>query len=138
MPMIGDHVVRLALELPHRIKADGAWYPDLLTASDPRLRGMATADDLVRTHHHKRRIASREGAGYLARLIRGSAVRDLLSHTLAEADPQDPHGLVVWQRLLNSQRSQHLIRGLAVLALWLQDYGSQLRDTDPRRILDAG
>ncbi|MGO1524108.1 MAG: asparagine synthase-related protein [Nesterenkonia sp.] len=138
MPMIGDAVVRLALQLPHSAKADGAWYPDLLAASDPRLRGMATADDLIGTHHHKRRIASREGAGYLARLIQGSAVRDLLSKTLAEADPEDPHGLVIWQRLLNSQRPQHLIRGLAVLALWLEDYGSQLTDTDPRRILDAG
>ena len=65
-------------------------------------------------------------------------MRDLLSKTLAEADPEDPHGLVIWQRLLNSQRPQHLIRGLAVLALWLEDYGSQLTDTDPRRILDAG
>lgn len=137
MPMITDPVVRLALELPHPVKAEGAWYPDLLAAADPRLRGMATADDLVGTHHHKRRIASREGAGYLARLIRGSAAGQLLSTTLAEADPEDPHGLVTWQRLLNSQRPQHLIRGLAVLALWLEDYGTQLTDTDPRRIFDA-
>lgn len=137
MPMISDAVARLALQLPHQVKADGAWYPDLLAASDSRLRGMDTADDLVGTHHHKRRIASREGAGFLAALIQRSEVRHLLSTTLAEADPQDPHGLVVWQRLLNSQRPQHLIRGMAVLALWLEDYAAQLTETDPRRIFDA-
>lgn len=137
MPMISDAVARLALQLPHQVKADGAWYPDLLAASDSRLRGMETADDLVGTHHHKRRIASREGASFLAELIQGTEVRQLLSATLAKADPEDPHGLVVWQRLLNSQRPQHLIRGLAVLALWLQDYASQLTETDPRRIFDA-
>ena len=138
MPMVSDAAAQLALELPHRLKADGAWYPDLLTAADPRLQGMDTADDLVGTHHHKRRIASREGAGFLAALIQGSEVRRLLSKTLAEADPQEPRGLVVWQRLLNSQRPQHLIRGLAVLALWLEEYAAQLTETDPRRIFDAG
>lgn len=137
MPMLNDRVAQLALELPHSCKADGAWYPDLLTAADPRLRGMKTADDLIGTHHHKRRIASREGAGFLAALIQQSPARQLLSEALKEADPQHPRGLVLWQRLLNSQRSQHLIRGLAVLALWLDDYGVTLTDVDPRGIVHA-
>lgn len=134
MPMVIDQVAQRALELPHHVKADGAWYPKLLAAADPALRGMATADDLTGTRHHKRRIASREGARYLAGVIRRGPAAGLLSAELAAADPGSAHGVVVWQRLLNSQRSQHLIRGLAMLTLWLEQYSTTLSAADPMRI----
>ncbi|WP_300343106.1 hypothetical protein [Nesterenkonia sp.] len=138
MPMVSDTVVRAALELPLEAKADGAWYPELLAAADPRLDGMPTADDLIGTHHRRRRIASREGAAWLAARVRSSEVRHLLSSVLAEADPAVPGGLAVWQRALSTTRPQHLLRGLALLAQWLEVYGSQLTEDDPRRIADAG
>ena len=137
MPMVTDQVAGLALQLPHHAKADGAWYPHLLHAADPRLSGMPTADDLTGTRHHKRRIASREGARHLAGLVRNGPAAGLLSAELAAADPATGAGVVVWQRLLNSQRSQHLIRGLALLSLWLDQYGTMVDDPDPRRMRHA-
>jgi hypothetical protein len=137
MPMVTDQVAQLALKLPHQAKAEGAWYPRLLTAADPALTGMPTADDLTGTRHHKRRIASREGARYLANLIRSGPAVGLLSAELAAANPATGHGVVVWQKLLNSQRSQHLIRGLALLTLWLEQYGTTVTDADPLRIQHA-
>ncbi|WP_022873138.1 asparagine synthase-related protein [Nesterenkonia alba] len=137
-PMLTDPAIRCAMELPAEAKTDGRWYPELLTTADARLQGVPTADDLLGTHHHKRRIASREGAGYLAQLIGTSPVYTLLSRRLAEADPADPTGLVTWQRTLNSTRPQHLLRGLGMLALWLEDYADVLTDTDPRGVADAG
>ena len=132
--MVTDQVARLALQLPHHAKAEGAWYPRLLATTDPALRGMATADDLTGTRHHKRRIASREGARYLAGVIRGGPAAELLSAELAAADPATARGVLVWQKLLNSQRPQHLIRGLAMLTLWLDQYGTVLDTTDALRI----
>ncbi|WP_120005962.1 asparagine synthase-related protein [Nesterenkonia muleiensis] len=137
MPMVIDEVASLALQLPHAVKTEGAWYPQLLVAADQRLRGMPTADDLTGTRHHKRRIASREGARYLAGLLQRESVSGLLSPDLAALNPADPQGLVAWQRLLNSQRPQHLIRGLAMLTLWLDEYGSRLRSADPEGIARA-
>lgn len=137
MPMVIDEVAQLALQLPHAAKADGAWYPELLSSADARLRGMPTADELTGTRHHKRRIASREGARYLAGLLQRESVIRLISPELAAADPADPQGVLTWQRLLNSQRPQHLIRGLAMLALWLEDYQSQLSCVETERIVHA-
>lgn len=137
MPMVIDEVARLALQLPHDAKADGAWYPELLSAADPRVGGMPTADELTGTRHHKRRIASREGARYLAGLLQRESVIGLVSPELAAVNPADPQGVVTWQRLLNSQRSQHLIRGLGMLALWLEKYGPRLSSADPGEIAHA-
>ncbi|GFZ96679.1 asparagine synthase-related protein [Nesterenkonia alkaliphila] len=137
MPMVSDQVAQIALSLPHEAKAEGAWYPALLAAADPRLRGMPTADDLTGTRHHKRRIAGREAARELAGLIRGGPAADLLSEGLRAADPAEPQGVITWQRLLSTQRPQHLIRGLAMLTLWLQDYAEQLTDTEVRSISHA-
>lgn len=138
MPMVSDQVAQIALSLPHETKAEGAWYPALLAAADLRLRGMPTADDLTGTRHHKRRIASRESARHLAQLIRGGPAAVLLSAELAAADPGDPRGVITWQRLLSVQRPQHLIRGLAMLSLWIEDYGAQLTNTEVGEISHAG
>ncbi|NLS10056.1 hypothetical protein HGQ17_08600 [Nesterenkonia sp. MY13] len=131
MPMVSDPVAQLALSLPHEVKADGAWYPYLLKAADPRLEGMETADDLMGRRHHKRRIASVEAAAYLGGLIQNGPASGLLAPQLREADLSAPGGLMTWQRMLNSQRPQHLIRGLAMLTLWLQEHQGQLKDSDP-------
>ncbi|WP_146341498.1 hypothetical protein [Nesterenkonia sp. NBAIMH1] len=131
MPMISDAVVSAALQLPHEAKAEGAWYPQLLKAADARLAGMPTADDLLGMHHHKRRMASREGARAVAGLIRSGPASLLLSPALRDADPQEGSGLVAWQRALSTTRTQHLLKGLSMLSLWLEDYGPRLTDADP-------
>lgn len=136
-PMISDEVVQLALNLPHGVKENGAWYSHLLRATDRRFDGFHTADDLIGTHHRKRRIASREGASYLAQLLLDSPVSTLLSPSLRQADPRDPHGLVTWQRHLSIQRSQHLIRGLGMMSLWLRRYHDTVTNGDPRKVIDA-
>lgn len=124
-PIIADEVVTLALQvLPHR-KADGVWYRDLLTAADPRIAALPTAAELTKRRQHVRRGASRQAAEWYRELLVGGPVEELLSAELRTGDA------ATWEALLNKTRPQHLIRGLALLTLWLTDYRSSLGVPQP-------
>jgi hypothetical protein len=55
----------------------------------------------------------------------------LLAPGLAEAD------IEVWQARLNNTKFQHLIRGLATLALWLERYADLLADDSADALLEG-
>ena len=120
MPIVGDRVIAAALRVGHSAKNDGAWYYDLLAQADPRLGDMPTAADLTKRRQHVRRGASREAAQWYRELLLDSPVAELLSERLRQAE------LRHWQDQLARTKPQHLLRGLAMLALWLEDYGPQL------------
>src|SRR5699024_4917922 len=102
----------LALRLaPHR-KADGRWYADLLHAAAPSVTETPTAADLTKRRQHVRRGASRQAAEWYRSLLLGSPVAELLSNDLRTGDA------ATWSTYLNRTRHQHLLRGLAMLALW--------------------
>lgn len=118
MPIVSEAVVATALRTPHGAKRDGAWYPDLLRAADPRLEGLPTAADLTGPRQHIRRGASVEAARFYRELILGSPVEELVSEGLRSDDDAG------WSRRLTKTKQQHLIRGLGMLALWLQEHSS--------------
>lgn len=124
MPILSDGAVGITLQLPHAKKADGAWYPLLLQAADARLADLPTAADLTKPRRHLRRTASREAARYFSQTLLSSPVRRLLAPSVQTASIKE------WQSLLNHGRSLHLIRGLTMMALWIEDFGEVLSEVD--------
>lgn len=124
MPIVSEAVVSTALRATHGAKRDGAWYPDLLRAADPRLGGIPTAADLTGPRQHIRRGASLGAARFYRELILGSPVAELVSSGMRTDDDAG------WSRRLAKTKQQHLIRGLGMLALWLQEHEDRLTTTD--------
>lgn len=125
MPIVDDAVVAAALSVPHSKKHDGVWYPHLLTQADSRLGKMPTAADLTLRRQHTRRGASHAAAQWYRELILHSPAEPLLAEQLRHGGPGE------WSALLSKTKSQHLIRGLALLALWLDEYAPRLTETEP-------
>ncbi|MGO1523055.1 MAG: asparagine synthase-related protein [Nesterenkonia sp.] len=119
-PLVDDSVITRTLRIPHHKKYDGVWYPHLLRTADQRLAGVPTAADLSRRRQHTRRGASRAAAQWYRSLLLNSPVAELLSEQMRSAEDQ------VWSHQLARTKPQHLIRGLAMLALWLQQHQDQL------------
>ncbi|WP_070160540.1 asparagine synthase-related protein [Nesterenkonia sp. PF2B19] len=132
MPIMAEEVVTRALRVPASRKRDGAWYPHLLERADSRLTGLPTAADLTRRRQHVRRIASVESAEWLRRLIVPSPAGELLSPTLREAPPEE------WAAQLSTTKAQHLLRGLAMMALWAEDHADRLTEVQPDLLPTAG
>ncbi|SMX81627.1 asparagine synthase-related protein [Brevibacterium aurantiacum] len=122
-PIVSEPVVTTALRVEHSAKADGRWYPDLLASADARLTGMATAADLSKRRQHVRRGASYEAASWYRDLIVGGPAASILSEEMHRAD------IAHWQSQLAKTKPQHLLRGLAMLTLWLDDLGGHLGST---------
>lgn len=125
VPIMSHRVVSAALRVPPEAKRDGAWYPDLLATVDPALAEIPTAADLTTHRQHIRRGASWQAAQWYRTVITTSPVAQLLGEKLLNAETED------WQRQLTRTRAQHLIRGLALLALWLREFDGVLTTTDP-------
>jgi hypothetical protein len=122
-PFLADNVVRAALAVPASQHADGRLYPELLRPIGPQLAAMPTAADLAPAHRtHRRRVSSMEAATVVRNLVMREPVRALLAPALAGAE------LDRWCTLLDRTKSQHLLRGLATLSLWLDHYDAQLTD----------
>lgn len=131
-PIMADEVITRALRIPHRTKADGLWYRDLLAQTDPQIAALPTAAELTRRRQHIRRISSRESAQWLRELVLGSPASELLSESMRLAPPEE------WAEHLAKTKPQHLIRGLAMLALWLEEYGDRLTSVQPPFAASSG
>lgn len=116
MPIVSEPVVTSALRVEHSAKLDGCWYSDLLARADRRLAGMATAAELSKRRQHVRRGASCEAAEWYRDLIVGGPAVGILSDQMRSADIRH------WQGQLARTKPQHLLRGLAMLTLWLKDF----------------
>lgn len=123
IPIVDDRVVRTALRIEHSAKLDGSWYPDLLDQADGRLADIGTAAELSKRRRHVRRGASREAAIWYRNLILGGRAAHLLSDRMHEAEVEH------WQGQLAKTKPQHLLRGLAMLSIWLEDYSDRLTST---------
>lgn len=124
MPILGDDVVAAALRVENSAKHEGVWYRDLLTKADPRLSDMATAAEMSKRRQHVRRGASRESASWYRDLLINGPAAMLLSDRLHHAD------ISHWQNQLAKTKPQHLLRGLAILTLWLKEYGDRLSSVE--------
>lgn len=131
MPIMAHSVVSQALRVEHEAKRDGVWYPDLLRRVGVDLAEIPTAADLTTVRQHIRRGASLEVAAWYRELILDSPAAELLGEKLRDGDAE------MWRRQLTRTRGQHLIRGLALLALWLRTYEDRLTETDPTRLLEG-
>lgn len=130
-PFLADDVVRAALAIPPGDHADGRLYPMLMASASTALAALPTAANLAPPHRkHPRRVSSIEAAAAVRTLITSSPVRALLAPSFAAADVR------TWQTLLDRTKSQHLLRGLAVLALWLERYADVLTDADASVFLE--
>lgn len=130
-PFLADAVVRPALAIPREQHADGALYKQLLRPLAPKLADMATAAETPqRRRHHRRRVASPEAAEQLRALLSREPVRGLLSPRFAA------ESVSTWRQMLNQTASQHVIRSLATLALWLQRYRGLLNEPEPGELLE--
>lgn len=129
MPLISDSVVSLALSLDPSAKVEGSWYPHLLAAADSRLAGVPTAADLTRHRHHIRRGAGIQAVQFYKQQLLETSVAELLAPELRDASD------AVWARLLNNTKHQHLLRGLGMLSLWLQQYSDRLTVSSARQVL---
>lgn len=120
-PFLDDRMVAAALQLPPHLHQDGALYPKLLSRFDAPLAQLPTAEHLAPwPRPHPRRIASAEGAAQIRDLVLRDPVRELVCPELAVAD------LNRWITLLSTTRPQHLLRGLAVMALWFSAHEDAL------------
>ncbi|MFW6033807.1 MAG: asparagine synthase-related protein [bacterium] len=130
-PFLTDAVVRAALSVPPGQHTAGRLYPELLRPLAPDLADLPTAAALAPAHRrHQRRVSSAGAASAFRNLLTAEPVRDLLAPQLAKADVE------TWRALLDRTASQHLIRGLAVLALWLRRYAPLLDDPSPDQLLE--
>lgn len=125
MPIMADEVITQALRVPHSAKEGGLWYRDLLKKTDARIAELPTAAELTKRRQHVRRISSRESAEWLRTLILESPAGELLSESLRAAPAED------WAEHLAKTKPQHLIRGLAMMALWMEEYGDRLASVQP-------
>lgn len=123
-PLVDDAVITKTLRIPHHKKYSGIWYPHLLQTADQRLAGVPTAADLTAKRQHVRRGASRAAAQWYRSLLLSSPAGELLSEKMRSAEAPE------WSQQLAKTKPQHLVRGLAMLALWLQQYQDQLSSTE--------
>lgn len=113
-PFTDSAVIRAASALEPSQRESGRLYRSLLERISPELARLPTAAELTgRQRQIPRRGASAAAAERYRELLTSGPVRDLLTPSLANAD------LPAWGELLRRTRSQHLIRSLAMLALWL-------------------
>lgn len=124
VPIMAHQVVSRALAVPHAAKRDGAWYPDLMAEVRPEFRDVPTAAELTTVRQHIRRGATREAAAWYRSLVLSSPAAALLGPRLAEGGPE------VWQAQLQVTGGQHVIRGLALLALWCAEHEGRLSGLD--------
>lgn len=116
-PFLADEVIRAALRIDPVARADGALYPGLLGPLSAELAALPTAAARSgRQRRRQRRVSSRTAAAWYRSVIVGGPVADLLVEELRGA------AVEVWQQHLGRTRSQHLLRGLATLALWLDEH----------------
>lgn len=131
-PFLADPVVRAALAIPPEQHKGGQLYPELIRPVAPTVATLDTAAAIAPNYRrHHRRIASDVGAAAIRDLTLREPVRSLLQPALATADLQQ------WQRLLNRTAAQHLLRGLAMLALWLDHYGELLGPVSPDELREV-
>ncbi len=120
-PFLDDRLVSAALQFTPAQHAEGRLYPRVLARFEPALADQPTAEQLAPwPRPHPRRISSPEAAAHIRRLVLSEPVRYLISDELARAE------LPTWSRLLSTTGGQHLLRGLAVMSLWFDEYADHL------------
>jgi hypothetical protein len=132
-PFLDDEVVRAASALDADTRRDGRLYPELLRRWSPALAALPTASDRTpRRRQRPRRVTSELAATWYRDTILAGPVAELLADDLRVAP------LGTWRAFLGRTRQQHLIRSLAVLALWLARHEPRLSSCAVDPLLERG
>ena len=124
-PFLDHRVVTAALQIPADHHRGGRLYPKVLTRFHPQAASIPTAQELVPwPRPHPRRTSAPESARTVRDLVLTEPIRPLVADHLATAD------LAHWSRLLSTTGGQHLLRSLAVMALWFDHHRTRLGGVD--------
>jgi hypothetical protein len=128
-PFTDDRVARAALAIPPERKLDGALYRDVLGAVNPAVGALPSTNDAAETPEQP--TGNREikrGA------LQGFGDRLESSPLRGEVDPAVMKSGKRLRKILDSSKSAHVIRGLALMSMWEERYRDRLAQIEPADI----
>ena len=128
-PFTDDRVARAALEIPPENKLDGALYREVLAAVNPAVGKLPSTNDAAVTPEQP--TGNREikrGA------LQGFGERLESSPLRSEIDPAVLESGKRLRRILDSSKSAHIVRALALMSMWEERYRDRLAQINPKEI----
>jgi hypothetical protein len=128
-PFTDDRVARAALAIAPERKLDGALYRDVLAAVNPAVGALPSTNDAAETPEQptgNREI--KKGA------LQGFGERLEASPLRGEVDPALIKSGKRLRKTLDSSRSAHVIRALALMSMWQERYRDRLGEIRPEEI----
>ena len=128
-PFTDDRVARAALAIPPDRKLDGALYRDVLGAVYPAVGALPSTNDAAETPEQP--TGNREikrGA------LQGFGDRLESSPLRGEVDPAVMKSGKRLRKILDSSKSAHVIRALALMSMWEERYRDRLAQIEPADI----
>jgi hypothetical protein len=127
-PFTDDRVARAALAIAPERKIDGALYREVLDAVNPAIGALPSTNDAAVTPDQptgNREI--KKGA------LQGFGERLESSPLRGEVDPAVMKGRRM-RKILDSSKSAHVIRALALMAMWEERYRDRLEEIRPEEL----
>jgi hypothetical protein len=127
-PFTDDRVARAALGIAPERKLDGGLYREVLTAVNPAVGALPSTNDAAETPEQP--TGNREikrGA------LQGFGERLESSPLRGEVDPAVMKGKRL-RKTLDSSKSAHVIRALALMAMWQERYRDRLAEIRPEEL----
>jgi Asparagine synthase len=128
-PFTDDRVARAALAVAPERKLDGALYREILATVDPKVGPLPSTNDAAETPEQptgNREIKKGALEGFGERL-RHSPLRDEIEPAVLDSNEQLRH-------ILDASKSAHLVRALALMAMWEDRYRDRLAKINPKEI----
>jgi hypothetical protein len=128
-PFTDDRVARAALGIAPERKLDGGLYREVLTAVNPAVGALPSTNDAAETPEQP--TGNREikrGA------LQGFGERLESTPLRAEVDPRVMKSGKRLRKILDSSKSAHVIRALALMAMWQERYRDRLAEIRPEEL----
>jgi hypothetical protein len=128
-PFTDDRVARAALAVPPEAKLDGALYREVLAEIDPKVGALpSTNDAAVRPEQPTGNREIKRGA------LEGFGERLRASPLRGQVDPAVLDSTERLKRILDTSKSAHLIRALALMSMWEERYRDRIAEIKPAEI----
>jgi hypothetical protein len=131
-PFTDDRVARAGLAVPPERKLDGALYREVLTAVDPKVGALPSTNDATETPDQptgNREIKKGALQGFGERL-RSNSLSGEVDRRLLDSDADGR-----LRQALDSSKTAHMVRALALLSMWEERYRDRLKEIDLRELL---
>jgi hypothetical protein len=128
-PFTDDRAARAALATPPERKAGGALYREVLGAVNPKAGGLPSTNDAEETPDQptgNREIKKGALQGFADRL-QSTPLRDEVNPALLDSTDR-------LKRILDTSKSAHLVRALALMSMWEERYRNRLAEIRPEEI----